>query len=54
VVSSRANWQPRGYGWTNLALYVLCAVAVVLLTLALGLPMQSAMLADLAPVKLRR
>jgi hypothetical protein len=32
------NRQPRGYGWTNLALYVLCAAAVVLLALAIGLP----------------
>src|SRR5258706_6143016 len=32
------GWQPRGYGWTNLSLYVLCTAAVALLTLALGLP----------------
>jgi hypothetical protein len=31
------GWKPRGYGWTNLALYVFCALAVVLLALALGL-----------------
>ena len=48
------RWQPRGYGWTNLALYVLWAISAVLLTLALGLPMQTAMLADLTPVRLRR
>ena len=39
------GWQPRGYGWTNLSLYVLCAAAVALLTLALGLPPTTALLA---------
>jgi hypothetical protein len=39
------GWKPRGYGWTNLALYVFCALAVALLALALGLPPSIALLA---------
>jgi hypothetical protein len=39
------GWQPRGYGWTNLSLYVLCTAAVALLTLALGLTPPTAVLA---------
>lgn len=31
------GWRPRGYGWTNLALYVLCVFAVAALARALGL-----------------
>ena len=31
------GWRPRGYGWMNLALYVLCTGAVVGLGLAIGL-----------------
>ena len=38
------GWKPRGYGWTNLALYVLCAAAVAALTLAFGLPRRAAAL----------
>jgi hypothetical protein len=32
------GWNARGYGWTNLTLYVVCVVAVAALALALGLP----------------
>jgi hypothetical protein len=39
------GWPPRGYGWTNLSLYVLCAAAVALLTMALGLPPRTGVLA---------
>jgi hypothetical protein len=38
------GWKPRGYGWTNLALYVFCALAVALLALALGLSPSIALL----------
>ena len=38
------GWKPRGYGWTNLALYVLCAAAVAALALAFGLPRRAAAL----------
>src|ERR1700716_3017263 len=31
------GWKARGYGWTNLALYVLCAGGVAALALAIGL-----------------
>ena len=30
------GWKPRGYGWTNLALYILCAFSVAWLALAIG------------------
>lgn len=39
------GWTPRGYGWTNLALYGLCALGVGLLAVALGLPTESAVAA---------
>jgi hypothetical protein len=39
------GWKPRGYGWTNVALYVWCAGALVALALALGLPWRAALLA---------
>jgi hypothetical protein len=41
------GWKPRGFGWTNLALYALCAIAVGGLALALGLPRRAALLAAL-------
>ena len=31
------GWSARGYGWTNLALYLLCAAAILGLGLAMGL-----------------
>ena len=42
---SVSGWGARGYGWTNLSLYVLCAAAVAMLALALGLPPRAALLA---------
>ena len=39
------RWQPRGYGWTNLALYALCAAAVGVLAVAVGLPEYAAVTA---------
>ena len=38
------GWKPRGYGWTNLALYVLCTGAVAALALAIGLSRRVAVL----------
>lgn len=38
------GWKARGYGWTNLALYVLCSTAVGLLALAIGMPRRAAAL----------
>src|SRR5471030_1387473 len=38
------GWRPRGYGWTNLALYVLCAAAIASLALAIGLQRRAATL----------
>jgi hypothetical protein len=38
------GWKPRGYGWTNLALYVLCAGGVAALALAIGLSPRVAVL----------
>jgi hypothetical protein len=31
------RWQPRGYGWTNLALYAACAAAIACLGMTMGL-----------------
>jgi len=39
------GWKARGYGWTNLALYILCAAAVAALALALELPLAVAAMA---------
>ena len=39
------GWTPRGYGWTNLALYVSCAFALAAVALALGLSRRAAALA---------
>src|SRR5258707_599382 len=38
------GWKARGYGWTNLALYVLCVAAVAVLALAIELPLPVAAL----------
>jgi hypothetical protein len=38
------GWKPRGYGWTNLALYVLSAGGVAALALAIGLSPRVAVL----------
>ena len=38
------GWKPRGYGWTNLRLYLLCAFAVGGLAFALGLSRRVALL----------
>jgi len=39
------RWQPRGYGWTNLALYAACAVAIACLGMTLGLSTWAAIVA---------
>ena len=39
------RWQPRGYGWTNVALYVACTAAVGILAFAIGLSEYAAILA---------
>ena len=39
------GWQPRGYGWTNLALYAACAVAIACLGMTLGLSRWAAVVA---------
>ena len=39
------RWQPRGYGWTNVALYVACTAAVGILALAIGLSEYAAIMA---------
>jgi hypothetical protein len=38
------GWRSRGYGWTNLALSILCAAAVAALALAIGVPSRAAAL----------
>jgi hypothetical protein len=39
------RWQPRGYGWTNLALYAACAIAIACLGMSLGLSKWAAIIA---------
>jgi hypothetical protein len=39
------GWLPRGYGWTNLALYAACAVAIAFLAMTLGLSKWEAIVA---------
>ena len=39
------RWQPRGYGWTNVALYVACTAAVGILASAIGLSEYAAVMA---------
>ena len=39
------RWRPRGYGWTNLGLYVACTFAVAALASAIGLPITAAIIA---------
>jgi hypothetical protein len=39
------GWKPRGYGWTNLALYVLCAFGVAWLARTIGGSPRAAVLA---------
>jgi hypothetical protein len=38
------GWKPRGYGWTNLALYILCTGGVAALALAIGVSPRVAVL----------
>src|ERR1700736_3676862 len=39
------RWQPRGYGWTTLALYAACAIAIACLGTTLGLSRWAAVVA---------
>jgi len=41
------GWAPRGYGWTNLDLSIVCACALAALALTLGLSRRAAVLAAL-------